>query len=135
MSRAKVMIDSAGRFWAMRIWCPACKWADDGTPHAHVLQVDWTPPGMERSPDMHPDLWGFNGDLERPTFTPSLLLRYDRHEPPVTVSNMAEWERQPWPQKVVPYVCHSFINAGRIQFLGDCTHELAGQTVDLLEIE
>ena len=28
-------------------------------------------------------------------------------------------------------VCHSFIRDGRIQFLGDCTHHLAGQTVDL----
>lgn len=28
-------------------------------------------------------------------------------------------------------VCHCFIVAGQWQFLGDCTHELAGQTVDL----
>jgi len=28
-------------------------------------------------------------------------------------------------------VCHSFVTDGRIQFLGDCTHTLAGQTVDL----
>jgi len=31
-------------------------------------------------------------------------------------------------------VCHSFVTDGRIQFLGDCTHNLAGQTVDLPEI-
>lgn len=31
----------------------------------------------------------------------------------------------------VPYTCHSFVTDGRIQFLGDCTHSLAGQTVDL----
>jgi hypothetical protein len=30
-------------------------------------------------------------------------------------------------------VCHSFVTDGRIQFLGDCTHALAGQTVDLPE--
>jgi len=29
------------------------------------------------------------------------------------------------------YRCHSFITAGRIQFLDDCSHDLAGQTVDL----
>lgn len=28
-------------------------------------------------------------------------------------------------------VCHSFVTEGRIQFLGDCTHALANQTVDL----
>jgi hypothetical protein len=32
-----------------------------------------------------------------------------------------------------PVVCHSFVTDGRIQFLEDCTHELAGQTVDLPE--
>lgn len=31
-------------------------------------------------------------------------------------------------------VCHSFVTAGRIEFLPDCTHALAGQTVDLPEI-
>jgi len=28
-------------------------------------------------------------------------------------------------------VCYSFVTAGRIQFLSDCTHILAGKTVDL----
>ncbi len=30
-----------------------------------------------------------------------------------------------------PAVCHTFVTDGRIQFLGDCTHVMAGQTVDL----
>jgi hypothetical protein len=30
-----------------------------------------------------------------------------------------------------PEVCHSFIIDGRIQFLGDCDHELASQTVEI----
>ena len=30
-----------------------------------------------------------------------------------------------------PEVCHSFITDGRIQFLNDCTHALAGHTVPL----
>lgn len=28
-------------------------------------------------------------------------------------------------------ICHYFIKAGRIEFCGDCTHALKGQTVDL----
>ena len=32
-----------------------------------------------------------------------------------------------------PKVCHSFVRDGRIEFLSDCTHELAGQTVELEE--
>ena len=31
-------------------------------------------------------------------------------------------------------VCHHFIRDGKIQFLGDCTHALRGQTVDLPDI-
>jgi hypothetical protein len=31
--------------------------------------------------------------------------------------------------------CHSFVTDGRIQFLSDSTHALAGQTVDLPEIQ
>lgn len=59
--------------------------------------------------------WDWNGNLETPTFTPSVLVRYQ----------WSEGER----------VCHSFVTDGRIQFLGDCTHALAGQTVDLPEWE
>jgi len=61
-------------------------------------------------------MWHFNGNLERPTLSPSLALSYD----------YGEDHRE--------YVCHSFVTDGRIQYLGDCTHPLAGQTVDLPEI-
>ena len=33
-----------------------------------------------------------------------------------------------------PYVCHSFVREGKIEFLGDCTHALKGQTVDLNDV-
>jgi hypothetical protein len=29
-------------------------------------------------------------------------------------------------------VCHSFVREGQIQFLGDCTHAFAGQTVPMI---
>lgn len=28
-------------------------------------------------------------------------------------------------------ICHSFVRNGKIEFLSDCTHELAGKTVEL----
>jgi len=34
----------------------------------------------------------------------------------------------------MPSVCHSYVTDGRIQFLADCTHALAGLTVDLPEL-
>lgn len=60
--------------------------------------------------------WSFNGDLNMPTFNPSLLVREYMDD------------------KVVR-VCHSFIRNGQIQFLSDCTHALANLTVNLSEVE
>lgn len=62
-----------------------------------------------------PGAWTFNGDYEKPTFTPSLLMR-SKHGP----------ERR-------PRVCHLFMTDGKIRFLGDCTHALAGRTVEIPE--
>jgi hypothetical protein len=58
--------------------------------------------------------WTWNGDMEKPTFSPSLLVTYN-----YGVNN-------------VDVVCHSFIVDGVWQFLGDCTHELAGQNVPMV---
>ncbi len=59
--------------------------------------------------------WGFNHSMEYPTFSPSLLVReYDGD--------------------TVVRVCHSYITDGKIQFLGDCTHELKGKTVEMYEL-
>jgi hypothetical protein len=54
----------------------------------------------------------FNMDLNNPTVSPSLLQNFT-------------------PGKL----CHSFIKGGKIQFLPDCQHSLAGQTVELEDIE
>lgn len=62
--------------------------------------------------------WTFNGDVDRPTFHPSMLIRGVK-------SGLNE------PLDPTPTVCHSFVTDGKIQFLNDCTHALAGQTVDL----
>jgi hypothetical protein len=63
--------------------------------------------------------WGWNGDAERPTFVPSVLVTYDGTDAGV--------------EGAPPAVCHSFVTDGRIQYLGDCTHSLANQTVDLAD--
>ena len=75
--------------------------------------------------------WDFNQNLDRPTFKPSILVTGNYAEPPVTSENLDEWKRAPWPQTKVKRVCHSFVTDGQIQFLGDCTHALAGRTVAL----
>lgn len=72
--------------------------------------------------------WAWNGSEELPTINPSILVQYDRWVPPA-VPGLP----MPVEQHKVSEVCHSFITDGKIQFLGDCTHSLAGQTVPLPE--
>ena len=59
-----------------------------------------------------PPRWTFNGDKVRPTVSPSLLVNKTR---------AGDLPR-----------CHLFIRDGQIQYLSDSTHELAGQTVDMI---
>ena len=77
--------------------------------------------------------WAWNGSAERPTFSPSILVRGTQ---PLADEEHAAWMRGeaalPAP---VPFVCHSFVVDGRIKFLGDSTHELAGQTVDIPDFD
>lgn len=60
--------------------------------------------------------WNLKGSLSKPTVTPSILVNRGKTNP-----NM--------------HTCHMFITDGKIKFLNDCTHKLAGQTVDMLNIE
>ena len=83
--------------------------------------------------------WGWNGNVDRPTSTPSVLLQGKR----MTEKGRAEhqaWVAAGMPKPApatfdsAPYCCHSFVTDGRVQFLGDCTHQLAGQTVELADL-
>lgn len=57
--------------------------------------------------------WNITGTDDKPTVSPSILVTYNG-EPPSR--------------------CHSFIREGRIEYLSDCTHALAGKTVDLPDV-
>ncbi|MHC5542818.1 DUF6527 family protein [Singulisphaera rosea] len=76
--------------------CPGC-----GCLHSFDVRTDGGRPS-----------WQFDGDMERPTVTPSI------HYTSATYS-----------------VCHFFLTAGKLQFLPDCQHAHAGRTVELPEIE
>ena len=81
-----------------------------------------------------PGAWSFNGDIERPTIAPSILSRGLKVKLGPDGKWNGEWERGA-DGKPLPNVCHSFVTDGRIQFLTDSNHALAGQTVDLPEVE
>ena len=72
-------------------------------------------------------VWTFNGDLEKPTVSPSILVR---GTVPITED---EHRRIMSGEKIEPKprICHSFVTDGKIQFLEDCTHTLKGQTVEI----
>ena len=81
-----------------------------------------------------PNAWSFNGDIERPTLKPSILAKGLKVKLGPDGKWNGEWERGE-DGKPLPNVCHSFVTDGRIQFLTDSNHALAGQTVDLPEVE
>lgn len=84
-------------------------------------------PGCECSHYIDPNVWGFNGDLEKPTVSPSILVR---GTVPITDEEHEKiMSGKPFEPK--RFVCHSFVRDGQIQFLSDCSHQLAGQTVEL----
>jgi hypothetical protein len=107
---------------ALAFYCPGCK-------QVHQIQYG-AGPGPR---------WTWDGDVERPTFTPSVLVRGVRED--MTDEEWAEYDAEY--RRVGRAVlegkfgttCHTYITAGRIQFLGDCTHALAGQTVDLPDLD
>lgn len=137
-------------------WCPGC----DSLHPFRVLTV-----GAQET-------WEWDGNLESPTFSPSLLchssihLCEGEHDPTICpdkdgceqanhvigheVDGVLTWRfRDGVPDGAGPAVfghgqphtrepafgsCHSFLRAGRWEFLSDSAHHLAGQTVDMVPL-
>lgn len=125
--KAKIIRDSEDRFYGIKWICPGCNTGTRGS-GTHILPVSWLPPGetVESPHVTGKPHWSFNGDFENPVFGPSVLSRWD------------EWQGDGVPPR--QHVCHSFVGCngaapGKIIFLGDSTHPLAGQTVELPEVE
>ncbi len=83
------------------------------TPPVDYLLYECPVCGTHSVPVTGPKKWGFNGDLEKPTITPSVLHFHTR----------PDGSRQTH--------CHYFVRDGKIQYCGDSPHKLSGQTVDL----
>jgi len=107
MQRATLGTDNHFLFW-----CPGCD-------EAHGIPVDGS-----RG-------WAWNGSLESPTIDPSILVNQTLYGPDkLTFTN---YKGEHPPAETHKGICHSFIRNGKIEFLSDCTHALAGQTVELPE--
>jgi hypothetical protein len=93
-------------------FCPGCK----------CCHGVWTTKANSRKA-----LWEFNGNLEKPTFSPSLLIRFTKDPTPEEQIRILSGE----PFQPKQLVCHLFVRDGMLEFLTDCTHELAGKTVPM----
>jgi hypothetical protein len=62
--------------------------------------------------------------MERPTFHPSIKVNRGPEPGPDGLAAPDSPDR----------ICHSFVRDGRIEFCSDSTHAMAGQTVNLPEI-
>ena len=98
---SKILAKSNGNIF---FECPACE----------------TPPGINCGGG-HGPIWSWDNDVNKPTISPSVLVKYEQYNTPTSSKKKKE------------HVCHSFVQNGQIQYLSDCTHELAGKLVDIPE--
>lgn len=101
-------------------WCPGCNEA-----HAVTVSPDRAHNGAS---------WGWNGCAEKPTFTPSVLVtsgHYCAHYDGKGCWCTYYIEHPAETRDFECGRCHSFVVDGNIQFLSDCSHNLAGQTMPL----
>lgn len=97
-------------------YCPGCK-------EMHMLNIGEGRPS-----------WGFNGNYDKPTFTPSVLVTSGHYAPgqegkPCWCTYYKDHPEEDDGFKCI--CCHSYVTDGRISFLVDSSHELSGQTVAL----
>lgn len=118
-----------GEVTGYMVFCPACN-------YGHLFN---TKPNNPNGVGRTQPTWTFNGDCEKPTFRASMLVK--SVELPPRDEATGEFPKGPDGKILLDAtgrvagtkdtVCHSFVTDGKIQFLGDCTHKLAGHTVDL----
>ena len=120
------------------MWCPGCEMA-------HRPQIVGEDGSVPDGP-----VWEWDGNLDAPTFSPSLLVHHSAH---LCGTGVVHYEACPDSEACdrpghylspdgpahVQFCerwgdCHSFIRAGRWEFLPDCAHALAGQTVAMVPL-
>jgi hypothetical protein len=97
----KLRIDNGAEEISYWLWCPGCD-------EAHRVNNSWS----------------FNGDAQKPTFAPSILV--SRPANPDAAEEFKEYR--------IAKMCHSFVEDGQWRYLADCTHSLANQTVPMVDL-
>lgn len=94
--------DHGIHYKALAFVCPGCASVGDNRSGLHMLPVNT---------DLKKPAWTWDGNLEAPTITPSILTGKGTKE-----------------------ICHSFLTNGIFNFLTDSTHELSGQHVPIPDL-
>jgi hypothetical protein len=84
----------------LSFYCPACD-------HLHAFYTKHAFNGVVK------ETWNFDGNLDKPSFTPSLKNTCDNHPDPKQ------------------RCCHLTVTNGKIKYHDDCSHLMAGRTIDL----
>lgn len=110
MQKGRLRIVEGNR---LAFWCPACA---EG--HCIIL-----------------GRWTFNGNYDRPSFQPSVLVTSGHyvagHTGECWCSYNAKHKDSPAPFACCR--CHFYVTKGQIEYLPDSTHSYAGRTVELEE--
>lgn len=96
-----------------------------GCGHDHRYTVQWGKNSNRTEPR-----WAFNGDMNKPTFAPSLLMRWKDWPSDGEAARILAGEKV----EIKQNICHLFVTEGKIHYLADCTHEYAGKTVEMQEV-
>lgn len=119
MAKVHPYNDGNGKQIGFMIFCHACKCG-------HGFLVKSGIPGRD---------WTFDGNMEKPTFNPSMLVRGTMYPSGGQMPNDDELAQlkagKDFGPEMRPYICHSFVHNGKIQYLSDCTHKFANQTINL----
>lgn len=121
-------------------WCQGCQ-------QPHVIWIEG-----EQPQDGRPR-WKWNRDVDKPVFTPSVVVRSYRYPQPYEPDTNPEHaeirvkfeqagkEGHEWMMNHPKWGrrCHTFVGCngahpGEVIFLSDCTHDLAGQVLPLPEL-
>lgn len=95
----------------LQFWCPGC---DDD----HQVVIGG--PGVK---------WWWNGSFSSPTFMDSVKVEHLAIEKDAEGRWTGNWVLKDG--EPINVICHSYVRDGMIEFLGDCTHAMAGLSAPL----
>lgn len=114
------------RWWGIGVYsfkCPGC-----GLEH-----IIYTNPANP-SPYKGNPCWGFDGNMDTPSFSPSIMVRTGKYVEglnPEQIEHCLALEAEGH----FGLICHSTVIQGMINFISDCTHAYVNQSMPLPEIE